>query len=210
MEKSLEELEQEINEKKQQQIVKVSQEQQNYALQEKMTGAMMGLMENSMKKNEGELQQLTDQALKNEIDIRKTQTEGRKQKEKIKVEKEVTEAKTEEDSAKHERAKTILKAMGLTKQMPKIFRSTALIVGYPFYVLYLFTLGWIMEFVSFVVQGFITLVADCSERFADVQKKFIDNNNNKTFNLGRTIKNICWGILIIGVAIGLICLFVLK
>lgn len=210
MERSLEEIEQEIESKKNQQLVETKAAEQSNALQIKMDNTMMGLMENVVEKNKDGMLALTDKALKNEINIRETQTEGRKKKEKSKVEKEVAEAKTEEDQAKHERAKTILKAQGLTSQLPKAFRITALIIGYPFFVLYLLTLGWIIEFFTFVIKGFITMVADCVERFTEVNAKIIANDNSKDFKLGKAISKLLWGLLIVGAIIAVIVLFVVR
>lgn len=210
MERSLEEIEQEIESKKNQQLVETKAAEQSNALQTKMDNTMMELMENVVEKNKDGMLALTDKALKNEINIRETQTEGRKKKEKSKVEKEVAEAKTEEDQAKHERAKTILKAQGLTSQLPKAFRITALIIGYPFFVLYLLTLGWIIEFFTFVIQGFITMVADCVERFTEVNAKIIANDNSKDFKLGKAISKLLWGLLIVGAIIAVIVLFVVR
>lgn len=210
MERSLEEIEQEIESKKNQQLVETKAAEQSNALQTKMDNTMMELMENVVEKNKDGMLALTDKALKNEINIRETQTEGRKKKEKSKVEKEVAEAKTEEDQAKHERAKTILKAQGLTSQLPKAFRITALIIGYPFFVLYLLTLGWIIEFFTFVIKGFITMVADCVERFTEVNAKIIANDNSKDFKLGKAISKLLWGLLIVGAIIAVIVLFVVR
>lgn len=210
MERSLEEIEQEIESKKNQQLVETKAAEQRNALQTKMDNTMMELMGNVVEKNKDGMLALTDKALKNEINIRETQTEGRKKKEKSKVEKEVAEAKTEEDQAKHERAKTILKAQGLTSQLPKAFRITALIIGYPFFVLYLLTLGWIIEFFTFVIKGFITMVADCVERFTEVNAKIIANDNSKDFKLGKAISKLLWGLLIVGAIIAVIVLFVVR
>lgn len=210
MERSLDEIEKEIQEKKSNQLVELKQAEQENALQTKMDNTMTGLMESVVDKNKDEMFKLTDKAFKNEIEIREMQTEGRKKREKSKVEKEITEAKTEEDSSKHERAKTILKAQGLTSQLPKPFRVTALIIGYPFFVLYLLTLGWIIEFFTFVIKGFITMVADCVERFTEVNAKIIANDNSKDFKLGKAISKLLWGLLIVGAIIAVIVLFVVK
>lgn len=210
MERSLDEIEKEIEEKKSNQLVESKQMQQENALQTKMNDTMTGLMESVVDKNKDEMFKLTDKAFKNEIEIRETQTEGRKKREKSKVEKEITEAKTEEDASKHERAKTILKAQGLTSQLPKPFRVTALIIGYPFFVLYLLTLGWIIEFLTFVIKGFITMVADCVERFTEVNAKIIANDNSKDFKLGKAISKLLWGLLIVCAIIAVVVLFVVR
>lgn len=210
MERSLDEIEKEIEEKKSNQLVESKQMQQENALQTKMNDTMTGLMESVVDKNKDEMFKLTDKAFKNEIEIRETQTEGRKKREKSKVEKEITEAKTEEDASKHERAKTILKAQGLTNQLPKPFRITALIIGYPFFVLYLLTLGWIIEFLTFVIKGFITMVADCVERFTEVNAKIIANDNSKDFKLGKAISKLLWGLLIVCAIIAVVVLFVVR
>lgn len=195
-----------VNESKTQEI----QTKQTTALQEKMNNKMMNLMDSVVDSHDEELKNLTDKAFKNEIEIREVQTAGRKKTEKLNVDKNITHAKAEDDKEKHERAKTILSAMGLTNQLPKIFRITALIVGYPFYVLYLLSFGWIIEFFTFIVKGFITMVADCMERFADVNSKIIKNENSKDFKLGKALTKICWGVLIIGVIITIVVLFFVK
>lgn len=179
-------------------------------LSTQMDTTMAGLLGTVVEKHQDDMLALTDKAFKNELEIRETQTEGRKKKEKAKVGKEVTEEQIKEDEAKHERAKTILKAQGLTSQLPKWFRITALIIGYPFFVVYLFSLGWIIEFLTFTIKGFITMVADCVERFAEVNAKIIENSNNKDFKLGRAIINILKWLLIIGAVVAVVVLLILR
>lgn len=208
--KSLEDLEKEIDEKKAQQLVEVKRQEQSYALQEKMNDTMMGLMDSVVDKNKDEMLNLTDKAFKNELEIRETQTEGRKKKEKSKVEKEITEAKTEEDQAKHERAKTILKGFGFVTQLPTPYRITALIIGFPIVLAYLCSLGAITLFLTFVIKGFITMVADCAERFAEVNKKFIENDNEKDFKLGKAMVNILKWILIVGAIVAVVVLLIVR
>lgn len=186
------------------------QTSQTSELQAQMDNTMAGLLSDVVENHKDDMLALTDRAFKNELDIRETQTEGRKKKEKAKVGKEVTEEQIKEDEAKHERAKTILKAQGLTSQLPKWFRITALIVGYPFFVVYLLSLGWIIEFLTFTIKGFITMVADCVERFTEVNAKIIENSNNKDFKLSRAIINILKWLLIIGAVVAVIVLLILK
>ena len=153
---------------------------------------------------------LADKAVKNEIEIKNDEVEGRKEIRKSEIRKTVTQKKTEEDSVKHERAKTILKAQGLTSQLPSVYRITALVLGYPFYVLYLLTFGWVVLLLTFVIKGFITMVADCAERFAEVNKKFVENDNEKQFKLGKAIINILKWLLIVGAITAVVVLFILK
>lgn len=179
-------------------------------LANQMDATMAGLLGTVVEKHQDDMLNLTDKAFKNELEIRETQTEGRKRKEKAKVGKEVTEEQIKEDEAKHERAKTILKAQGLTSQLPKWFRITALIIGYPFFVVYLLSLGWVIEFLTFTIKGFITMVADCVERFTEVNAKIIQNSNNKDFKLSRAIINILKWLLIIGAVVTVVVLLILK
>lgn len=179
-------------------------------LQTQMDNTMAGLLSDVVGNHKDDMLALTDKAFKNELEIRETQTEGRKKKEKARVGKEVAEEETKEDEARHERAKTILKAQGLTNQLPKWFRITALIVGYPFFVVYLLSLGWIIEFLTFTIKGFITMVADCVERFTEVNAKIIENSNNKDFKLSKAIINILKWLLIIGAVVAVIVLLILR
>lgn len=214
--RSLEEVKNDIEKLKEEKSVEdnkalvVTNEHQEMQLQEKMNDVMKGLMENAVDSNKDELKDLTNTAVKNEIEIRKIQTEGRKQKEKARVEREISDKKKEEDDSKHERNKTVLKAMGLTNPLPKPFRIAALSVGFPFFVLYLLTLGWVIEFFTFVIKGFITMIADCAERFAEVNKKFIENDNTKDFKLGKAILSVVRWLIIIGAVVAIIILFVVR
>lgn len=183
---------------------------ENFQLSDKMNETMAGLLGKVVEEHKGDMQALTEKAFKNEMEIKQTQTEGRKKKEKSKVSKEVTEQQIEEDEAKHERAKTILKAQGLTSQLPKWFRITALVLGYPFFVIYLLTLGWVIEFLTFTIKGFITMVADCVDRFTEVNSKIIENSNNKDFKLGKAITNILKWLLIVGGIVTVVVLLVVK
>jgi len=189
-------------------IVNVDESSQQ--LQVKLNDTMTGLMNEVVENHKEDMLALTDNAFKSELEIRETQVKGRKNKEKAKVEKEVTEAQIEEDEAKHERAKTILKAQGLTSQLPKLFRVTALVFGYPFFILYLLTVGWIVEFLTFTVKGFITMVADCVERFTSVNQKIIENSNNKDFKLSRAIVNILKWVLIVGAIAAIIIILLVR
>lgn len=189
--------------------LEVADQNQNQ-LANQMDATMAGLLGTVVEKHQDDMLNLTDKAFRNELEIRETQTEGRKKKEKAKVEKEVTEEQIKEDEAKHERAKTILKAQGLTSQLPKWFRITALCLGYPFFVIYLLTLGWVIEFLTFTIKGFITMVADCVERFTEVNAKIIQNSNNKDFKLSRAIINILKWLLIIGAVVAVVVLLILK
>lgn len=185
-------------------------EQSSQGLQVKMNDTMAGFLDKVVDNHQDDMLTLTDNAFKSELEIRETQVKGRKSKEKAKIGKEVAEAQTQEDEAKHERAKTILKAQGLTSQLPKLFRITALVFGYPFFILYLLTIGWVVEFLTFTVKGFITMVADCVERFTEVNQKIIVNSNNKDFKLGRAIVNILKWVLIVGAVVAVVVLLIVR
>lgn len=210
MEKSIEEIEKEIADRKEQKQELATTQQSNVMVSSAINSQVQALFEKSIEKNSDKVQKLTDNAVQTELEIKNEEVAGRKEVKKAEIRKNVTQAKSEEDDAKHERAKTILKAQGLTNKMPAPYRITALIVGYPLFFLYLLTLGWVVEFLTFTVKGFITMVADCAERFADVNKKFIENGNNKEFKLGRAMVNILKWALIIGAVIAIVLILVLK
>lgn len=210
MEKSIEEIEKEIADRKEQKQELATTQQSNAMVSSAINSQVQALFEKSIEKNSDKVQKLTDNAVQTELEIKNEEVAGRKEVKKAEIRKNVTQAKAEEDDAKHERAKTILKAQGLTSKMPAPYRITALIVGYPLFFLYLLTLGWVVEFLTFTVKGFITMVADCAERFADVNKKFIENGNNKEFKLGRAMVNILKWALIIGAIIAIVLILVLK
>ena len=217
MEKSLEEIEQEIVQKKEQManeekanLPMAQTNETQVAIGDVINDQVQGLFVKSIEENSDKVKELTDKAVKTELEIKNEEVSGRKEIKKSEIRKGVAKAKTEEDEAKHERAKTILKSQGLTSQLPAVYRITALIIGYPFYILYLLTFGWVIQMLTFVVKGFITMVADCAERFADVNKKFVDNNNEKQFNLGKAMINILKWFLIIGAVTAIVVLFILK
>ena len=153
---------------------------------------------------------MTDKAVTTELEIKNQEVTGRKDIKKAEIRKSVAQAKTEEDKAKHERSETILKSQGLTSQLPATYRSTALIVGYPFFVLYLLTFGWVIQILTFVIKGFITMVADCAERFADVNQKFVENGNEKQSSLGKAMVNVLKWTLILGAITAIVVLVILK
>lgn len=195
-------------------LAKMKEKRENYesnnALVSKINSSVAEYYDNTIANNAEKMQSLTNQLFNAEVEVKETQIEGRKQVLKNKVEKEVTQAKSELDAEKHERSKTILKAQGLTEKLPSIFRATALAIGYPFFVLYLLTLGWVIEFVTFVVKGFITMIYDCADRFVTLNKKFQEDEKNKNFSLGKSIFNILKWVLILGAAITIIVLLVKK
>lgn len=164
----------------------------------------------SIAENKDKVKELTDRAVTTELEIKNQEVTGRKDIKKAEIRKSVAQAKTEEDKAKHERSETILKSQGLTSQLPATYRSTALIVGYPFFVLYLLTFGWVIQILTFVIKGFITMVADCAERFADVNKKFVENGNEKQFSLGKAMVNVLKWTLILGAITAIVVLVILK
>ena len=211
MEKSLEELEQEIAEKKKQETqVPVTTDQNAQSIGNAINEGVQGLFLQAVENNKDKVQELTERAVQNELEIKNQEVDGRKKIKESEINKKVTQAKTEEDKAKSERSQTILKSQGLTSQLPTIYRGTALIIGYPFYVLYLLSFGWIIQILTFVVKGFITMVADCAERFADVNKKFVENDNEKKFNLGKAMVNILKWTLVLGAATAVIVLLIVK
>jgi hypothetical protein len=202
---------QEIEDKKQKQELAVSNSSQTeLQLSNTINDKLETIFQESVENNTGGVRELADKAVKNELEIKNEQLESRKEVEKSKSRKGVTEAKTEEDKAKHTRSQTILKSQGLVNQLPAPYRITAMIIGYPFFILYLLTFGWIIQMLTFVIKGFITMVADCAERFADVNKKFVENNNNKEFKLGKAMINILKWLLVIGAITTVVVLFVLK
>lgn len=180
---------------------------QNSIITQKVNDSVAEYYDNSLASKGKRIQGLTEQLVEAEIEVKEKQIEGRKQVLKSEIETEITKAKVKEDEEKHERVKTILKAQGLTEKLPKPFRITALIVGFPFFLVYLLSLGWIIEFITFVVKGFITMVYDCADRFVTLNAKFISNGNTKNFNLGKAIFNILkWTIIIISIVVMIVLL----
>lgn len=183
---------------------------ENNIIAQKVEDSVAEYYDKSIAENSKQIQGLTDKLVEAEIDVKNKQIEGKKQIVKAEVETAVTRAKSVEDDEKHERAKTILKAQGLTEKLPKPFRVTALILGYPFFVLYLFSLGWVIEFVTFVIKGFMTMIFDCASKFASLNAKFIENNNNKNFSLGKALFNILKWTLVLGAIVTVIILLANK
>lgn len=174
-------------------------------ISQKVENSVAEYYDNSLANKGKKIQGLTEKLVEAEIEVKEKQIEGRKQVLKSEIETEVTRAKVKEDEEKHERVKTVLKAQGLTEKLPKPFRVTALTVGYPFFLVYLLTLGWVIEFITFVVKGFITMVYDCAERFITLNAKFIENGNTKNFNLGKAIFNILkWTIIVVSIVVMII------
>lgn len=182
----------------------------NLVIKDKLDNSLANYYDSSIANNQHKIQKLTDKLVDAEMRVKEKQIEGQEKILNSQTEQKVTEAKSGEDAAKHARAKTVLKAQGLTEQLPKTFRITALIIGYPFFVLYLLTLGWVIEFVTFVIKGFITMIYDCADKFAELNKKFIDNGNDKQFSLGKAIFNIIKWVLIIGAVVTILILLIKK
>lgn len=182
----------------------------NLVIKDKLNNSLADYYDSSIANNQPKIQKLTDKLVNAEMRVKEKQIEGQEKILNSKTEQKVTEAKSDEDAAKHERAKTVLKAQGLTEKLPKTFRITALIIGYPFFVLYLLTLGWVIEFVTFVIKGFITMIYDCADKFAELNKKFIENGNDKQFSLGKAIFNILKWVLIIGAVVTILILLIKK
>ena len=178
-------------------------------LTEKINNSVTQYYEQSLADRQDKIKGLTEKVVDAEIKLKEKQIDGEKKVLESNINKKVTKAKSEEDAEKHDRAKTILKAQGLTEKLPSVFRVTALIIGYPFFLIYLLTLGWVIEFLTFVVKGFITMVYDCADRFVTLNKKFKDNENTQSFNLGKAIFNILKWMLIL-TAIILIIIFLTK
>lgn len=179
-------------------------------IKDKLNNSLADYYDSSIANNQPKIQKLTDKLVNAEMRVKEKQIEGQEKILNSKTEQKVTEAKSDEDAAKHERAKTVLKAQGLTEKLPKTFRVTALIIGYPFFVLYLLTLGWVIEFVTFIIKGFITMIYDCADKFAELNKKFIENGNDKQFSLGKAIFNILKWVLIIGAVVTILILLIKK
>lgn len=212
-ENTLEELQKEIDAKKKEEnqiVVQNTDNNSSLTVSNTINNKLQTIFEDTVENNTEEVKALADNAVKTELEIKNEEVVGRKEVKKSEIRKNVTQAKIEEDKAKHTRAETILKSQGLTSQLPSVYRITALIVGYPFYLLYLLTFGWIIQILTFVVKGFITMVADCAERFADVNKKFIDNDNTKQFRLGKAMINILKWLLVIGGIVAIVVVLLVR
>lgn len=191
-------------------LEKIKNKKNELSLTSKINESVAQYYDSTIASNGNKMQALTNKLFDAEVEVAENKIEGKKKVLNSQTEKEVTEAKTEEDKAKHERAKTILKAQGLTDKMPTAFRVTALIIGYPFFVLYLITFGWITEFITFVIKGLTTMIFDCADRVAELNKKFVANGNDKQFKLGQSIFNILKWMLIVGAVIAIIILLASK
>lgn len=212
-ENTLEKLQKEIDAKKKEEnqiVVQNADNNSSMAVSNTINNKLQTIFEDTVENNTEQVKQLADNAVKTELEIKNEEVVGRKEVKKSEIRKNVTQAKIEEDKAKHTRAETILKSQGLTSQLPSVYRITALIVGYPFYLLYLLTFGRIIQILTFVVKGFITMVADCAERFADVNKKFIDNDNTKQFRLGKAMINILKWLLVIGGIVAIVVVLLVR
>ena len=187
-----------------------AKQDQSLGVGEVINNQVQQLFTVAVQNNKEGVKALTEKAVQTEIEIKTEEVEGRKEVEKSKIRKNVTKAKTEEDEAKHERSQTILKSQGFTSKLPAPYRITALILGYPIFFIYTITLGAVVSFLTFAVKGFITMVADCAERFADVNKKFISNGNEKDFKLGKAMIGILKWVLIVGAILAVVILLVVK
>ena len=188
-------------------LEKVKAKKQELVLSDKINNSISECYDKTLAQNTGKMQALTNKLFNAEVDVKESQIEGRKATIKAGIEKDVTKAKTEVDVEKTERAKTILKAQGLTEKLPPAFRITALVIGFPFFLVYLLTLGWVIEFITFVVKGFLTMIFDCAERYAELNAKFTANENNKEFNVGKAVVNVVkWALIVSAVVVILILL----
>lgn len=210
MDNEISELQKKLKEKEVEEAKKTEPEDtsnSNLVIKNKLDNSLADYYDSSIANNQGKIQKLTNKLVDAEMRVKEKQIEGQEKILNSQTEQKVTEAKSSEDAAKHERAKTVLKAQGLTEKLPKAFRITALVIGYPFFVLYLLSLGWVIEFVTFVIKGFITMIYDCADKFAELNKKFIENGNDKQFSLGKAIFNIIkWALIIVAVVTILILL----
>lgn len=209
--KELEELEQQIKDKKLELQRKVEESQiQHATVSTAINNKVMQLFEQSVDKHSDGVKDLTDKAVEGELRIKTEEVAGREKIKKSEIGKGVAEAKTAEDIAKHERSSTILKSQGLVKPIPSLFRITALAFGYPFFIVYLLTIGWILQIITFVANGFITMVAECAERFAEVNKKFKESNGESKFSLGKAMMSILKWVLIVGALTAIVVLLITK
>jgi len=195
-----------IKQKKEQ----VTESPKSLVLAEKINNSVSDYYEQSLADRKDKIKGLTEKVVDAEIKLKEKQIDGEKKVLESSINKKVTKAKAEEDAEKHERSKTILKAQGLTEKLPTVFRITALIIGFLFFLIFLLTFGWVIEFITFVVKGFITMVYDCAERFVELNKKFTDNENKQEFNLGKAIFNILKWILVLAVVVILIIFLTQK
>lgn len=209
--KELDEIERQIKEKNMA-LAKQSEEKplQTATVSSAINDKVMQLFEQSVNNHTDSVKELTDKAVEGELRIKTEEVEGREKVKKADIDKEVAEAKTRKEKAEHERSLTILKSQGLTKSIPGLFRITALCIGYPFFIVYLLTFGWILQVITFIANGFITMVAECAERFAEVNKKFHDANSESKFNLGKAMINILKWILIVGAITAVIVLLIVR
>ncbi len=193
-----------------QSAVAVNTQPQEMSVGQAINNQVQTLFNQSISENKEGVKALTDKAVQTELEIKTEEVEGRKEVEKSKIRQNVTKAKTEEDEVKHKRAETILKSQGVVKPVPAIFRWVAIGIGFPFFIIYLLTFGWALQLLTYVIEGFITMVADCADRFAEVNKKFIENGNEKEFKLGRAMVGILKWALIIGAVLAVVILLVVK
>ena len=189
---------------------KKEQKKNELILTEKVNNSISEYYDQSIEKNQSKIKAVTNKLFNAEMRVKEKQIEGREKEVKARIETDVTKAKSEEDAEKHERAKTILKAQGLVEKLPKPFRITALIVGYPFFFIYLLSLGWVIEFFTFVVKGIITMIFDCADKYATLKAKFIANENNKDFKIGKAIINILKWLIIVGAIATMVVLLVIR
>lgn len=196
--------------KQEENSMQLSKQKSNSLTEQKIDNHINNLFDKALEKHQQDIDNLADDAVKQEIDIKQNQIKGRAKIIKSRTNQDVTEEKTREDEKKHERAKTVLKGFGLVTQLPAPYRITALIVGYPFYFIYLCSVGALTLFLTFVAKGFITMVADCCDRFAEVNAKYIQNNNNKDFSLGKAIFNTLKWLLVLAVVLTIIILLIVR
>lgn len=196
--------------KQEENSIQLSKQKSNSLTEQKIDNHINNLFDKALENHKDDINDLADDAVKREISIKKQQLKGREQVIKSQTNQDVTEEKTKEDQKKHERSKTILKGFGLVTQLPAPYRITALVIGYPLFLIYLCSVGALTLFLTFVAKGFITMVADCCDRFAEVNAKYIQNNNNKDFSLGKAIFNTLKWLLVLAVVLTIIILLIVR
>lgn len=191
-------------------LEKIKAKKNELTIAEKVNNSISQYYDESIAKKEGKIKQLTDDLVDAEFRVNEKKIIGRERVLKNKIEQDVTKSQSELEQEKHEQSKTILKAQGLTEKLPTAFRKTAIALGYPFFVLYLITLGWIIEFVTFVVKGIITMAFDCARKYAELNKEFTSTDEGKKYNVKKAIFDVIKLLLIVGAVITILVLLVKR
>lgn len=189
---------------------KKAETETQYALSEKINNTMQECYDKVIAENPDKMQQLTKKFVDAEFEVREAQLDGKKQVYKNEAKKAVSKSKQELDEEEHKRSKAILKSFGYVEKLPWFYRWTALIIGYPIFLLYTITLGAIVSFLTFSIKGIITMIFDCAEKFNALKVKFMENTGNKEFKLGKALFNILKWVLIVGAVITIAVLLIVK